>query len=111
MRGLGLTDRLRQSRFGRRNRRKQKRIALRTRQSHMERLENRLMLSVQSPPTKPLPTGSEPLDIQIAPVNADPLPDLAVLGTGGQMTIALNGGNDTWSDVTTVDLAVGSARG
>ena len=37
--------------------------------------------------------------------------DLATLGSGGQLTVALNGGDDTWASIQTTDLGVGSLNG
>ncbi|MGD9128259.1 MAG: VCBS repeat-containing protein, partial [Planctomycetia bacterium] len=69
------------------------------------------MLSVGALPDKFLSTVDEPLDVYIAPLNNDATADMLVLGSGGDMTVALNGGDDTWNNVSTTDLGIGSADG
>ena len=81
------------------------------RHPQLECLEDRRLLAVASLPNQLLPTGHAPLDLQIAPLDADALPDLAVLNRDGTLTVARNAGQDQWTDSTTSDLGVGQANG
>ncbi|MCY2989176.1 MAG: PKD domain-containing protein, partial [Planctomycetota bacterium] len=97
-----------------RNRRRKCRQPARTRgarQPQLEQLEDRRLLAVAALPNQWLPTGQAPLDLQIAPLHADGLPDLAVLSRDGTLTVARNAGHDQWLGLTTRDLGVGPANG
>ena len=67
------------------------------------------MLSMQHEPIYPLPTDEQPIDLFIAPLNSDALPDMAVLSATGKLTTAQNKGDNTWTNVKTVDLGIGPA--
>ncbi len=69
------------------------------------------MLTLASDPDQPLGTGDGPLAIELGPIDTDATNDLAVLSADGRVTIALNGGDDTWQSVTTTDLGLGPLIG
>jgi RHS repeat-associated protein len=77
----------------------------------LEPLEDRILLSLGSRLDQVFPTGQTPLGVQLGRIDTDSQADLAVLGANGQLTVALNGGANTWRSVTTVDLGVGPAHG
>ncbi len=68
------------------------------------------MLTIDADPNQPLPTGTEPLAVELAPIDADTIFDLAALSADGQLTVALNGGDDRWKNVATTDLGWGRYR-
>ena len=98
------------ARNGRRKRRQPTRTCWR-RHPQLEQLEDRRLLAVVALPNQWLPTGHAPLDLQIDPLDADGLPDLAVLSCDGTLTVARNAGHDQWTGTTTRNLGVGSASG
>ncbi|QEL14866.1 fibro-slime domain-containing protein [Limnoglobus roseus] len=69
-------------------------------------LEDRVVLTLTSAPDKLLPPGVTPLALALATLDTDVRPDLAVLGTDGHLTVALNRGDDAWHKVTTTDLGI-----
>jgi hypothetical protein len=77
----------------------------------LEALEDRVLLTLSSPPDQLLPTVYRPIDVQLGPIDGDRLPDVAVLGAKGRLTTALNNGANGWSQVRKVDLHVGPANG
>ena len=74
-------------------------------------LEDRLMLAIDSLVSQPLPTGQQPIDVELGRINSDGNIDLAALGADGSLTIALNGGNNSWSSVQTTDHGFGPSNG
>jgi hypothetical protein len=76
-----------------------------------ETLEDRILLSIASPPTLPLPAVADAVQTRIIPIDSDAHPDLVVLGSGGGLTVALNGGDGTWRQAQTTPLGVSGAAG
>ena len=62
------------------------------------------MMSLDSLADQPLPTGGAPIDVATGLVNADGFTDLVTLTNDGQVTVALNAGDDRWGSVSTIDL-------
>jgi RHS repeat-associated protein len=58
-----------------------------------------------------LPTGPSPIAVQVGLIDSNTTPDMAVLGATGQLTVALNNGNNYWGKVQTVDLGLNPANG
>lgn len=69
------------------------------------------MLAVASPPDEPFFAGDQPLEVRAGILNGDPHLDLATISASGDLTIALNGGDDTWSSVQTNPLGLGALHG
>ena len=77
----------------------------------IEALEDRVMLSAASAPDQPLTTAQQPVAVELAPVDSDSLIDLVALSSDGSLTIAINGGDDSWNSVQTTDLGLGPLNG
>jgi hypothetical protein len=77
----------------------------------VEPLEERVLLSLAVLPDQPLPTGTNPLDVQLGRIDTDNTVDLAALGADGHLTIALNNGDNFWRSAQTTDLGVGPSNG
>ena len=77
----------------------------------VDRLEDRLMLSIASAVDEPLSTVAAPIDVQLGRIDADDQLDLVVLGASGELTVALNGGDDHWREVRSVDLGADAVHG
>jgi len=92
------------------NRNRSRRIR-RDRHFFFDHLEDRLLLSVASPPDRATPTAAGPLAIELGLIDGDGLMDMAVLGSDGGSTIALNQGDGTWRSVTTINLGGGASNG
>ncbi|MCA9214985.1 MAG: VCBS repeat-containing protein, partial [Planctomycetales bacterium] len=69
------------------------------------------MLTVSSDPIQPLPTGDHTVDIEVGIIDTGELFDLASINTNGELTVALNGGDNTWSARSTNDLELGPLNG
>src|SRR6266699_900135 len=65
----------------------------------LEPLEDRILLSLSSPLDSIVPTGRSPLDVRLGFIDNDNRVDMAVLGADGDLTVALNNGNNTWRSV------------
>jgi hypothetical protein len=105
-----LTKPLRRSRLlDRKGRNYRKRLP--TRLPQLECLEPRLMLAIASNPDQPLDTGPAPLAVQLGPVDNDSTVDLVALSANGQLTVALNAGDDRWQRTNTADLGLGPLSG
>jgi choice-of-anchor A domain-containing protein/RHS repeat-associated protein len=83
----------------------------RPRQLSLEPLEQRLCLSISSPPNQLLPTATQPLAVQLGHLFNDATSDVAVLSASGSLTTARNDASGGWYGVQTVNLGVGSANG
>src|SRR5207244_121760 len=83
----------------------------RPRRLRLEPLEERVCPSIASPPNQLLPTGTQPIAVQLGRIDNDTLADIAILGTGGSLTTALNDGANGWTHVQTVSLGVGQGNG
>ena len=77
----------------------------------VDRLEDRLLLSIASAVDQPLSTVPAPIDAQLGRIDADDHLDLVVLGASGELTVALNGGDDHWREVHSVDLGADAVHG
>src|SRR5262245_5543845 len=77
----------------------------------LETLEDRVLLSLSSPPNQLLATTANPIDVQLGPIDGDSLTDLAILGAKGRLTTALNNGANGWGQVRKVNLGVDSVNG
>jgi len=69
------------------------------------------MLAVASLPVNPFATSDQPVEVRSGILNNDPYPDLATLSASGELTVALNGGDDTWSSIQTTNLGLGPLNG
>jgi hypothetical protein len=69
------------------------------------------MLTLAADPSQPLATGPEPLAVQLATVDANPTNDLVALSAHGQLTVALNSGDDRWQTANTTNLNLGPLAG
>jgi RHS repeat-associated protein len=69
------------------------------------------ILTVAIPPNQVFGTGPQPLDIQIARLDADPYADIVALNADGSVTIALNSGNNAINSVQTKNLGLGPLNG
>ena len=96
---------------GPKKRKAKKRPQFDRRNSRIEQLEPRQMLTVDSPLSEPLVTVADPLEAQLVPVDANISVDLLALGSAGDLTVALNRGNNTWESSQSVDLGLGSLNG
>src|SRR6266849_2033111 len=76
-----------------------------------EVLEDRTLLSLAAPLNQILPTGHPPVDVKLALLDGDNLPDVALLGSDGNLTTAFNDGANEWKNVQTTSLGIGSADG
>src|SRR5216683_7799101 len=76
-----------------------------------EVLEDRTLLSLAAPLNQILPTGQQPIDVKLALLDGDNLPDVAVLSSAGSLTTAFNDGANEWRNVQTTSLGIGSADG
>src|ERR1041385_1240013 len=74
-------------------------------------LEERILLSLASAPDRLLPPGTTPLALQLTNLDTDNRPGVAVLGTDGRLTVALNRGDDAWQNLTTTDLGIAAPVG
>ena len=83
----------------------------RTARPQFDVLEERVLLSISSPPDQILLAGDQPLDVALGRLDSDALLDLVALDADGRLTVALNNGNDRWRSVTTLDLGAGPAHG
>jgi hypothetical protein len=77
----------------------------------LETLEDRVLLSIASPPTQLLPTGQQPIAVQLGLIDTDSLQGAAILGSGGSLTTALNDGANGWRNVQTQNLGTGAVNG
>src|SRR5262245_12675043 len=77
----------------------------------VEPLEERVLLTLGSPPNQVLPVGAQPLDVALGRLDGDNLLDIITLGADGRITVALNRGDGSWRDPQTTDLGAGAARG
>src|SRR5262249_22956360 len=77
----------------------------------LEPLEDRILLTLSSPLDSVLPTGRSPVDVRLGLLDGDNRVDMAVLGADGDLTVALNNGNNTWRSVDTTRVASGPAAG
>ncbi len=86
-------------------------------QQQYEKLEPRQLLAgdtgltVQADLTELLATVDNPLVARLGQLNNDPTQDLAIVSTEGQLTVATNGGDDTWQTRQTTDLGTGPLVG
>ena len=94
------------------SKRTRKRLAkLRSRQSQIESLEQRQMLTVASDPAHSFASGNQPLDIKLAPIDAGTRDDLAAISTSGELTVALNQDDNSWQSIQTTSLGLGPLNG
>ena len=95
----------------RRARLRRQRVQMSSRNMEMEVLEAREMLTVASDDFNPLGTGDQPLAVNLAAIDGGARDDLVALGANGDLTIALNGDDDTWQSVQTNNLGLGTVYG
>ena len=80
-------------------------------------LEPRQMLAgdtglvVQADLTEVFATIQDPLVVRAGQLNNDATQDAAILSSSGQLTVATNGGDDTWQTRQTTDLGTGPVFG
>src|SRR5262245_5708712 len=77
----------------------------------VEPLEERVLLSLAVVPDQPLPTGTNPLDVQLGRIDTDNAVDLTTLGADGRLTVARNNGDNFWRGAQTTDLGIGPSNG
>ena len=68
-------------------------------------------LTVQADLSELLATIDNPLVARLGQFNNDATQDLAVVSSNGQLTVATNGGDDTWQTRQTTDLGTGPLQG
>ena len=61
------------------------------------------MLAMASLPDQPLPVGGTPVAVAVGQVDRDAWADLVSLGADGRLTVAINGGNGSWSRTVVSD--------
>lgn len=76
-----------------------------------ERLEERLVPALLSPPDRLLPAAAAPVAVAAPDLDGDGRPDLAALSAGGVLTVARNAGDGTWVSATPASLGVAAATG
>jgi hypothetical protein len=69
------------------------------------------LLTLGADPDQPIPTGSGPLDAELGPIDTDNTIDLAAVSADGTLTVALNGGNDSWQLVANTNPGLGPLVG
>ena len=87
------------------------RHSLKARTSFLEKLEDRRLLAVTSPPTQMLPVIDAPLAIESGLIDNDPVADLAAVNRAGQLSVALNANDGSWRSVNDLQLGLGTTFG
>ncbi len=83
-----------------------------TRRAHfLESLEERRCLAIASPPSQPLAVADEPIAITSGLIDSDPAIDLVSLSRTGQLSVARNGNNGTWTSVESFELGLSPTFG
>lgn len=81
------------------------------RASLLEKLEDRHLLAVASPPTQSLSVADEPIAIESGLIDNDPIADMVALSRHGQLSVALNANNGSWRSLSNLDLGLGPVFG
>ncbi|MGN6134711.1 MAG: FG-GAP repeat domain-containing protein [Aureliella sp.] len=76
-----------------------------------ETLEPRRLLAVASLPSEPLNTVAHPIAVESGLIDGNATTDLVVLGRDGQLSVALNSGENSWQSAKTLPLELGAAYG
>lgn len=82
-----------------------------TRASFIEKLEDRHLLAVASPPNQTLTIADDPIAITSGLIDNDPNSDMVALSRTGQLSVALNARDGSWRSVSTIDLGLNAALG
>lgn len=76
-----------------------------------ETLEPRRLLAVTSMPLQPLSAVAHPIAIESGWIDSNASNDLVALGRTGELTVALNGGDNSWLSVRQLAVNLGPAYG
>jgi hypothetical protein len=68
-------------------------------------------MTVSSPPIHALSVANASIDVLASPLDSNLSNDLISLSAAGDITVALNRGNDTWIDSQSIDLGLGPLNG
>ncbi|MGN6543854.1 MAG: FG-GAP repeat domain-containing protein, partial [Aureliella sp.] len=93
------------------NRSRRTRIQRALKTYFVERLEERRLLAVASMPDQPLAAMPDAIALESGLIDNNASLDLVALGSQGKLAVALNGGDNTWQSVQTLDLQLGPAYG